>query len=259
VSSSKTDAATLAELLGSDGPVLGRTFGRNRRDRRAAMAISRRRPVDRVVAVHEAGHAVARVLFAEPLGWSPDEVILHVDIHPAPVAIGAVSSDGAWELQSQAVTYEKLFSRPMQEFFRAKFNQEEVTLTVEILEPLVAEMRATGIDVDGWYLAKSVGSIFGPMAEAKLLGRPFDVDWEADSAQSDYTDLVRYGVICGLTTEQIESSIIDCIRLAEQLMARPEVWSAILALAARLRYGRTEGRVAGRIIRRALAVGGQRP
>jgi hypothetical protein len=48
----------------------------NRRRRRAAKAKGSIGKLDRVVAIHEAGHAVARVLVAADFGWSPEETVL---------------------------------------------------------------------------------------------------------------------------------------------------------------------------------------
>jgi hypothetical protein len=81
----------------------------NRHERRAAKAQSRTVEMDRVVAVHEAGHAVARVLTASDLGLSSEEAISHIE-----VGIGnsmAESKDGKMQLMSQAVTFGPMLSR----------------------------------------------------------------------------------------------------------------------------------------------------
>jgi hypothetical protein len=54
------------------------------KQRRAAKATARDRRVERKVALHEAGHCVGRILVAKLLGWSPNEAIFYVEIHPAP-------------------------------------------------------------------------------------------------------------------------------------------------------------------------------
>jgi hypothetical protein len=46
--------------------------------------------IDRAVAIHEAGHAVGRVLVAGSLGWRPDEAIAYIDVHEAPSTISLV-------------------------------------------------------------------------------------------------------------------------------------------------------------------------
>ena len=56
--------------------------------------------------------------------------------------------------------------------------------------------------------------------------------------------LIRAGKLCGMTTDQIEEATSENIYIAEQCMARPEVWRAIPALANKLKPGRTSGRVA---------------
>ncbi len=47
----------------------------NRSQRRAAGAKGRVGKLDRVVAVHEAGHAVARILVADDFGLPPEKMI----------------------------------------------------------------------------------------------------------------------------------------------------------------------------------------
>jgi hypothetical protein len=230
----------------------------NRQERRAAKAMARATKVDRAVAVHEAGHAVARVLVAESLGWSTGEIISHVDIHPVPLAAGTPSFDGTHDLRSQATTYGQAFSRPMMDFLRGKIPtggnaNNETALSKSELVPLIAEMRAAGIDVDWWYRAKSVEAIFGPMAEAKLLGLPYETVWNSHAAENDLRDVVEYGVISGLSPERIDEFLNQNISLAERYMARPEVWRAVLALANSLRYGRTPGGAVTRTVLRELA------
>jgi hypothetical protein len=100
----------------------------NRRERLAARAIARKRPTDRVVAVHEAGHAVGRVLTAEQLGYSLEDAIDRIDVG---VASGgrSVSLDGRAKLISQAVTFGPKFSRELSDFFKASKPGSEVEFT----------------------------------------------------------------------------------------------------------------------------------
>src|SRR3974377_66408 len=153
----------------------------NRKQRRAAKATTHHRRVERNVAVHEAGHCVGRILVAESLGWSLNEAISHVKIHPAPIANGTVSIDGTHELRSQAATYGMMMSRPMEEFLRSHlpnmFNTER-SIKYEELKPLILEMCAAGIDVDLWYQAKCSEYILGSMAESKFLQKSLDARWK---------------------------------------------------------------------------------
>jgi hypothetical protein len=204
--------------------------------------------VDRAVTVHEAGHAVGRVLVAGSLGWRPNEAIAYIDVHVAPSTIGK-SIDGTHELRSQATTYGQFLSRPMLEFLESKIRSGR---SLEITREHFAEMRAAGIDVDDWFRAKSVECIFGPMAEAKSLGKPFNEVFNDDGAEGDIVDIFRNGTLCGMTPDQIAHSIGENVALAERDMAHPEVWAAILALADALKPGRMDGPAAAAIIDRAL-------
>lgn len=77
----------------------------NRHERRAAQAAAKNRPVDRTIAVHEAGHAMGRYLIAAKLGHGPNTAISYIDVHAAPVSSGRVSLDGVMDMRSQAVTH----------------------------------------------------------------------------------------------------------------------------------------------------------
>ena len=52
----------------------------NRHQKRAAKAKAKSTEIKRVVAIHEAGHAVARYLTAEDFGCTTDDAISSIDI-----------------------------------------------------------------------------------------------------------------------------------------------------------------------------------
>src|SRR5262245_49043239 len=60
----------------------------------------------RVVAIHEAGHAVGRILTARRLGWREDEAIARIEVYAMPTTVG----------KPQAAMYGPLLSRPMDEY-----------------------------------------------------------------------------------------------------------------------------------------------
>jgi hypothetical protein len=119
--------------------------------------------------------------------------------------------------------------------------------------PMFAEMRASGIDIDGWFRVRSIVAMFGPMAEAKLIEKPFYEVWNGNACRDDALSLMRAGVLCGMTPEQIAASANENVSIAEQNMARPEVWRAITTLADNMKPGRMSGRQAAALIVRALA------
>ena len=219
--------------------------------RRAEKTLARSQPVVRALAVHEAGHCVARVLTARAIGWDAAEVIEYIDVGSAPISTGAEQG-----LRSQVVSWGRFLSKPMQEFVVARRpTTGHTTGYAPVLDdpdviPMFAEMRASGIDIDGWFRVRSIVAMFGPMAEAKLIEKPFNDVWNA--SRDDALGLMRAGVLCGMTPEQIAASSNDNVSIAEQNMARPDVWRAITALADNMRPGRMSGRQAAAIIVRAL-------
>jgi hypothetical protein len=214
----------------------------NRRERRAVRARARGQAVDRMVAVHEAGHAVARLLVADSLGWSADEALKYIDIGEQ------------LEPEAAAANYGQFYSRSMLEFLQTKMSPEAIDAprTGTELLALFSEMREAGIDVDAWFRARSIDILFGAIAEAKLTGRSFIDVWKGDGCMSDVEDLHFAGFLSGIPEEQLAEVIGEHIEIAERYIARPEVWRAILALADKIKPGRMNGRVAVAIITRAL-------
>jgi hypothetical protein len=200
--------------------------------------------IDRLVLVHEAGHAVCRVLTARSLGWRADEVIDRIEIYPVPIAKGPV--------RAQATYLGKYLSRHM-EGYRAANHYPPIGKT------LFAAMRKAGIAVDSWYRAQCLTAIFGPMAEAKATGRRFNEVWVDQSATCDVQDTLRDGLLCGMTRDQISGAIQHSAFIAEHNITKPEVWRAILALAEKLEPGVVNGSHAARIILQAFAAGEFRP
>jgi hypothetical protein len=228
---------------------------RNRRQRRAEKTLARSQPVVRTLAVHEAGHCVARVLTARTVGWDAAGVIEYIEVGSAPIAMGADPG-----LRSQVVSWGRFLSKPMQDFVAARRPPaSRPTGYAPVLDdpdiiPMFAEMRASGIDLDAWFRVRGIVAMFGPMAEAKLIERPFNELWNSNACRDDALSLMRAGVLCGMTPEQIAASANETVAIAEQHMTRPEVWRAITTLADNMKPGRMSGRQAAAIIVRALAV-----
>jgi hypothetical protein len=215
----------------------------NRHEKRAAKAMARRQAVDRVVKVHEAGHAVARILVADSLGWSADEALKYIDIGEQ------------LEPEAAAANYGQFYSKPMLEFLQTKMPPEAIDGPHNGTEmhALFSEMRSAGIDVDAWFRARSIDILFGAIAEAKLTGRSSIDVWMGDGCMLDVEDLHFAGFLSGIPEEQLAEVIVERIEIAEGYIARPEVWRAILVLADKIKPGRMNGRVAAAIITRALA------
>jgi hypothetical protein len=226
---------------------------RNRHQRRAEKTLVRSQPVVRALAVHEAGHCVARVLTARTIGWDAAEVIEYIEVGSAPIATAA-----SYGLRSQVVSWGRFLSKPMQEFVASRRPSSTPAagyapvLDDPDIVPMFAEMRVSGIDLDEWFRVRSIVAMFGPIAEAKLIERPFNEVWNSNTSRDDALGVMRAGVLCGMSPDQIAASANDHVAIAEQHMARPEVWHAIMTLADSMRPGRMSGRQAAAIIVRAL-------
>ena len=148
-------------------------------------------------------------------------------------------------VRAQATFSGKYLSKQM-EGYRAVHHHPPVC------KALFAAMRAARIAIDEWFQAQCFTAIFGPMAEARAISRPFSEVWANETSTSDVQDALRDGLLCGMTPKQISDAIHNNASIAEHNVARPEVWRAILALAETLKPGIINGPYAARIILHAL-------
>jgi hypothetical protein len=227
----------------------------NRHERRAAKATSRSAKIDRVVAVHEAGHAVARYLAAADLGFNTNDAISYIEV--APDAAVTKSVDKRMNVRTQATTFGPMLSKEIQEMFDAECTSLgglSGRVAFEALSEIITKARSAGIDVNKWLRAKSLISVFGAAAEARYSSKSFEDVWDSYECEDDRRQAVQDCMIGGTTeVDDIGGVIGEAAATAETLIKRPEVWNAVLALADRLpAAGRFNGKKAASIIELAL-------
>jgi hypothetical protein len=112
--------------------------------------------------------------------------------------------------------------------------------------------RQSGANMDGWLRAKLLIAVFGAMAEARLRRRSFAEVWRIPESINDEYFARRDCALAGLESEADEL-ISAAVNKASQLIEKPEVWRAILALASMLPHnGTMNGVHAAQIIQSAL-------
>jgi hypothetical protein len=234
----------------------------NRHERRKAKALSRRdqNHGPTVVAVHEAGHAVAKVLAIGELGYSIDEAITYIDMGSNEALVPSV--DGKMMLHSQGVTYGPVFSKDIatasRELIQAYPSEDEMLLLQdakahEHFSQSVALGRAAGADIGKWFRARVFDAVTGSITEAIFTKRTFYDVWNGYQAENDRLSVVRDAKASGIAVNEIKSVIDRMAALAAYLMEKPEIWAAVLALASKLpAVGRMDGDQAVAIIAKAL-------
>lgn len=207
----------------------------NRHERRAAMAQRRSAKLDPVTAVHESGHAVGRVLSAADMGFRPEEAIECIS-GPTPKA--------------QATTFGPMLSRELQAVWdRMHAGIPKEKWNLKRLPEVIKQARAEGVDVHAWLRAKMLTTVFGPLAEAKFTNRAFKDVWQSPECEQDYKDAVCDGTWAGLGTTEICAEIEFARERATALIAKPNVWKAIIKLADQMpNKGRMHGARAAAII-----------
>jgi uncharacterized protein YjiS (DUF1127 family) len=216
----------------------------SRHERRAARAMARHANTAKhhLVTVHEAGHAVAKVLASAELGYQASEAIAYIDIGSAPD--GMVSADGKMLLRSQAVTFGPTFSREIsaaaEEFEKARLaGGSKVILqgsdARELYSGIFQAARTAGADIGRWLRARVFDAVAGPLAEAIASDQRFgDVFWKGYVAEGDWNGIVSDFKLSGTPAHEGFSVVNRMAVLAAYVMQNPLVWNAVLALAKRL-------------------------
>ena len=225
----------------------------NRHRRRAAKSLSRKVKLDRVVAVHEAGHAVARVLTADDLGLSSETAISCIEVGTGnPMG---ESIDSKMQLFSEAVTFGPMLSTDNNDAFKhitAGVPQDQISR--QHIAEAVRLARSEGADIDKWLRAKLLIAVFASAAEAKHTQKSIRDVWTGYASEDDVRGAFNDGFLAGLSTsEKIEVFVEDAISRATVLIEQPHIQSAIYALADALpNSGKFPGKRAGQIIAKAL-------
>jgi hypothetical protein len=226
----------------------------NRHQRRAAKTKHIDKKLDPVIAIHEAGHAVARVLSAEDFGLPAEKMISHIEVGNRQ-NMGVSHFDKSVTTTCQATTYGPTFSAELHSvFIRITKDIEPNKLTQQHIIDAVKLAKNEGIDIIRWLRARMLITTLGPVAEAAHTGRFVDDVWNSIECEGDQMGAVEEGKWAGLTNEQIVSNINEAIDRSVVLMGQTNVQRAVYALADALPIsGKLKGQRAAFIITRALA------
>jgi hypothetical protein len=229
----------------------------NRHQRRLAQKRARHAAKNgdsHIVAVHEAGHALAKVLAAGELGYSINEAINHIDMGTGE-KLGQ-SVDGRMITTSQGVTFGPAFSRDIETAsheFKRSFMRGRGTLegreANEFWSKVIELGRAAGADIGKWFRARVFIAVSGSIAEAIFCNRTFNDVWYGYEADSDLQGVISEGRLAEIGADEAISTVNRMAVVTAHLMEKPEVWQAVLALANKLpALGRMDGAKATAII-----------
>jgi hypothetical protein len=190
-----------------------------------------------IVAIHEAGHAVARFMTAPLMGYEPSDALVRVEMF-RPYAVNFIGTDGRPRYEG-GKTYGPWFSKEI-EAAAVGITYNSLEMSLDDMRPVIAAARAAGADVNGWTYAKVLQAIAGPAAEAKATGRPFYgvlAECEGDNVHASLP-------CCAVGMSQGEAATLVAEALAhlKAEFAKPAVWNGLVTLAAALpREGRMQG------------------
>ena len=222
----------------------------NRQQRRAARAKAKNATVDPVVAIHEAGHAVARYLTAEMMGLSKEESVSSIDVHVTQEMPKGKSVDGKMVTSAQATTFGPLFSKEIDavrlavstangwsdlppEELAAKLN------TLENMRDLLETAREQGCDVEKWLRARAIIMVAGATAESLYREVPWHEVWDGYEAEGDKRDLIGDLMSSGLVHDELANAEYAEADAAfawfrDKITGTPGVLDALNALASRI-------------------------
>jgi hypothetical protein len=200
----------------------------NRQQRRAANTRPNREHRQRRAAIHEAGHAVGRVMVAEDMGLSPDKAVSRIETRAASAAGKTVRSRLA--RQVTATTVGPMFSPGIEAKLAGKIAVGE-TPTPEALRAAIAEARAGGEDIDRWLRSRLRAHVFGGAAEARFARVPFGEVWASAACDADIRAAVRDARLADLTAEDANRRIDEAAKWAVDMLNDDRVWRAVQAVA----------------------------
>lgn len=209
--------------------------------------------MDRIVAVHEASHAIARFLVADDFGRPPEEMIGYIEVGLTHT-VGDRLFNKSVAMVAQATTFGPTFSTELQSVIaRTAAVADRNAITDEEIRGAFTVARSEGIDVDRWLRARLLIITLASVAEAMYSGRSIDEVWNSPESESDLWDALRDGYRAGLSDDQTAHFINEAMERSVELIGAETVRRAIEALANALPdRGRMTGRRAAAIINDAL-------
>ncbi|GAA2884423.1 hypothetical protein GCM10010837_42760 [Aminobacter niigataensis] len=181
--------------------------------------------------MHEAGHAVGRLLMAKRMGFP-----LHLAVHSIEVGAGPswYNPDGARVLRSQATCYGPAISSELQSALKRAFPVRPTTKAEELPGLLKLAGAATAQRVAS-ARAKLFIIAMGPAAEARVTGRSWFEVVNDNACMADREACRHEGRIAGFDEAQLADEVTHARHQAEKHVEIPDVWRAIDAIAKKLK------------------------
>lgn len=190
----------------------------------------------RDIAVHESGHAVARVLSIGRIAITSENAIRWIEMdHGTP----------------HCSVFELPLSMPgLKEFGEREGIREGRWPTVEQWRKLFSFM---GIDPLEWASVRLFEIAAGAAAQAKFTGAPFDLVWYSAGCSDDRQKVAETCQRIGLNEPEAIGLFVQRSKEARIAMDKTDVWRAVLTLAKRLpTTGQMPGNTVVSIVQNAL-------
>jgi hypothetical protein len=226
----------------------------NRHERRRQAKLFRNHSAKRnglsIVAIHEAGHIVARFMTADLMGYASAEAVAYVDMHHPDTAPRFPGRDGRLYCNA-ATTFGPFYSKAINAAARdvhARYGIASQTTddaaailsSEQCCRDVMTAAVEAGADVKIWAVAKIFHAVGGAVAEAKARNLSFDD--VAASPEYDMQDVGRASSLAGLSSEELENVIAKATEFLEDAWSDPRHWNALLGLAKALPH---EGKMTG--------------
>lgn len=187
-------------------------------------------------AVHEAGHAVARVLSIGRVGITNENAIRWIEMDCG---------------TPHCSVFELPLNMPgLKEYGEREGIREGIWPTVEQWRKLFSYM---GIDPLEWASVRLFEITAGAAAQAKFTGASFDLVWRDDGCSDDRQNVIETCRRIGLNGSEATGLFAERAEEACTVMDRTDVWRAVVTLAERLpTAGRMPGDTVVSIVQNAL-------
>jgi hypothetical protein len=190
----------------------------------------------RDIAVHESGHAVARVLSIGCVGITNENAIRWIEMNSG---------------TPHCSVFELPLNMPgLKEFGEREGIREGNSPTVQEWRKLFSFM---GIDPLEWASVRLFEIAAGAAAQAKFTGASFDLVWRDGGCSGDRETAIETFKRIGLNAPEAAGLFVERSKEACNVMDKNDVWRAVLTLAERLpTTGRMPGDTVVSIVQNAL-------
>lgn len=186
--------------------------------------------MNKEVAIHEAGHAVARLLTSYLMGRQPEDAVTSIEICRCEAQMNAF---GTVQMTWAAICYGPMLSKGLQE------SVGDLRGRVSSTEELWRVIKSVDAEHERQITMRCnmLGDTMGAAAESRYFKQSSPIPlFSSFACEADWLGFQRYAAVAGIGDDRIVEVCTEFLLHAKDLVERPSVWRAINSIASELRH-----------------------